>query len=95
MLKCKLNGEKHEVNVEFEGNIVTILSDVTMFIHTVYNMLGEDSPKVAEIFKEMMPKAIELALVSDDELEERAHKATEEIIDETIESLKEMKKGLK
>ena len=95
MLKCELNGEKHEVNVEFEGNIVTILSDVTMFIHTVHDMLNEDSPKVAEMFKEMMPKAVELALIPDDELEERASKATEGLIDDTIESLKKMKERLK
>ena len=54
----KYTHDKDECNLEFSGNLLDILAEVTYLIKRVHNALEEKEPKLAEEFKRLLIKTV-------------------------------------
>ena len=54
----KYNHDKEDSELEFSGNLLEILAEVTYLIKRVHNALEEKEPKLAEEFKRLLIKTV-------------------------------------
>ena len=84
MLEVKINGEKGIINVQGEGNLPTLMADITTMVSCVYDGLSDD--KIRKEFRKMFKH------LADEELyaksEEEMHKLAEDKKKEVEEMLK-------
>ena len=81
MIKYNIDYKDSKLNLEVEGDVATIASDVTILMSEIYSGIKAKNPDKAKVFKKCIIMAIEegVVFVSDEERESIIKKKHEEI----------------
>lgn len=58
MLKCEIDGNKHEFNLEVCGNVIDLSLEISFIINAVYTRLMKSDADASDAFKELIVEEI-------------------------------------